>query len=160
MLVCDPIQISVATWPYALSVPRAALAEIRMRVVVEAPVPGVVYSLQGKQNQPIDAKSSANSMPLAFEFPVRIVTGRSFSGAHVRREGPTRRFIYVAVGKQAGDASLCWDRRMKIDIHTITKRLLDEAVSGKVLEASIAGAGKDGTPACATVSPIRAWRAV
>ena len=140
--------------------PRAAQTEIRLRLVVEAPVPGVVYSLQDKQNQPVDAKSSASSTPLAFEFPVRLTAGNGFSGHHVRREGATRRFVYVAVGKQAGDATSCWDRRMKIDIHTITPELLDEAVRGKVLEATIAGAGKDGTPACATVSPIRGWRGV
>jgi hypothetical protein len=140
--------------------PRAAQTEIRMRLIVEAPVSGVVYSLQNKQNQPIDAKCSAGNASLVFEFPVRLATGNRFSGEHVRREGPTRRSIYVAVGKQAGDATSCWDRRIKIDIHTITRSLLDEALNGKILEASIRGAGQDGTPACATVSPTRAWRAV
>ena len=61
-------------------------------------------------------------------------------------------FIYIAIGKQAGDAASPWSRRMKIDIHTITQSLLDQALAGKVLEATIPGTGKDGTPACATVA--------
>lgn len=130
-----------------------------MRLVVDGPVPQVVYSLQDKQNRPVDAKRSTGA-PLVFEFPIRVGDGPAFFGDQVRREGPIRRFVYLAIGKQAGDAGSPWDRRMKIDIHAIAQRLVDQAIKGKVLEAAVSGTGTDGTPACATVVPLRAWRAV
>lgn len=136
---------------------RPPQTEIRMRLVVEHPVAGVVHSLQGKDNQPVDAKVSKTGAALAFEFPIRIAAGPKFYGEQVRREGPERRFVYVAVGQQAGDKASYWSRRMKIDIHDIPQALLDEAAKGKVLEGIIEGTGMDGTPACATV-PCRSWR--
>jgi hypothetical protein len=141
-------------------VARADQSEITLRLVIEAPVPDVVYSLQDPKNQPVDARRSKRGAPIVFEFPIRVAPGPRFSGDQVRREGPERRFVYVAIGKQAGDATSCWDRRMKIDIHTIAQRLLDQAAKGRILEAVIAGTGTDGTPTCATVKPLRAWRAV
>jgi hypothetical protein len=58
----------------------------------------------------------------------------------VRREGPERRFVYIAVGVQAGQHST-WSRRMKIDVHTIAKAMIDEALKGMILEAVINGTG-------------------
>ena len=43
---------------------------------------------------------------------------------------------------------------MKIDIHDIDPGLLAEAAAGKgVIEITVEGTAKDGTPACATVRP-------
>ena len=77
----------------------------------------------------------------------------------MRSQGVERRFVYIAVGQQAGDGGSCWDRRMKIDIHDLAPVLLDEARKGMVLEGSVDGTGKDGTPACASVQ-VKRWRAV
>jgi len=139
---------------------RPAQTEVRMRLVIDKPVLGVAHSLQDKKSQPVDARISTSGEPLAFDFAVRIAPGPKFYGDHVRSEGPERRFVYIAIGQQAGQSDSCWSRRMKIDIHTLPQPLLDKAAKGKVLEAVIAGAGKDGTPACATVAPLKPWRAV
>ena len=128
-----------------------------MRLVVENPVAGVVHSLQNKDNTPVDAKTSKGGAALIFEFPVRIAAGPKFYGEQVRSEGPQRRFVYIAIGQQAGDKASSWSRRMKIDIHDIPQQLLDEAATGKVLEGTLGGTGTDGTPACATVL-CRSWR--
>ena len=130
---------------------RAAQSEIRMRLVVEEPVPGVTHSLQDKGSRPVDPEASKDGEPLAFEFAVRIGAGPKFYGEQVRSEGPERRFVYIAVGKQAGDESSPWNRRMKIDIHDIAAPLLNGALAGRRLVGTVAGTGKDGTPACATV---------
>ena len=135
---------------------RPGQAEIRMRIVVEGPVAGVLHSLQDKKNHPVDAKRSAAGEALVFDFPVRIAAGPKFYGEQVRSEGPERRFVYVAVGKQAGDPASCWSRRMKIDIHSIPQYLLDGAAAGRPLTGTIAGTGADGTPACATVR-VQRW---
>lgn len=136
---------------------RPPQPEIRMRLVIESPVPGVAHSLQDKKSSPVDAKSSAAGESLAFDFPVRIGPGPKFHGEQVRSEGPTRRFVYIAVGRQAGAHESCWSRRMKIDIHTIPRALLDGAIAGKCLVGAVHGTAADGSPVCATVR-VQSWR--
>ena len=131
---------------------RADQTEIPMRIVIEQPVPGVLHSLQTGDSGVLDSKRSKTGEPLSFDFPVRVAPGPKFFGDQVRREGPTRRFVYVRIGQSAGDHGSEWSRRMKIDIHDTPPDLLDRAMAGEgVVELTINGTGKDGTPACATV---------
>src|SRR5688572_24556547 len=92
---------------------------VRLRIVIEHPVPGVLHSLQGKDDHPLDPKRSATGEPLVFELSLRVAPGPRFFGDQVRREGPERRFVYVRVGQSAGDPASPWTRRMKIDIHDV-----------------------------------------
>ncbi len=136
---------------------------VRVRLIIETPVPGVFHSLQGAKGAIVDASQSPDGSSLVFDIPFRVAatdTGYRFLGDFVRPQGPERRFFYVGVGKHAGDASSSWDRRMKVDVHDISPALIEKALAGKTLEAVINGTGKDGTPACATVRPIKPWRAV
>ncbi len=130
---------------------KAGQTEIRMRLVIEGPVPGVVHSLQDKKGQPVDPKTSQAGESLMFDFPIRLAPGPKFYGDQVRSEGPERRFVYIAIGRQAGGHDPVWSRRMKIDIHDIPQPLLDGAAAGRRLAGTVQGTGKDGTPACATV---------
>ena len=133
---------------------RADQSEIRMRVVIERRVVGVLHSLQSGDTGILDPKRSTDGQPLTFDFPVRIAPGPKFFGDQVRREGRERRFVYIRVGQAAGDHASPWTRRMKIDIHDMDQALLDRAKAGGVIEILVNGTGKDGTPACATVRPI------
>lgn len=139
--------------------PGPASAEFRttVRLVIEHPVPGVLHSLQ-QDDAPLDPQRSAAGEPLVFTFPLRIAPGPRFLGPQVRREGKERRFVYVRVGTSAGDHGSPWNRRMKIDIHDVDPALLGQAAAGATLVAMVDGTGKDGTPACATVRPVR-WHA-
>lgn len=130
---------------------RADQTEIRMRIVITNPVPGVAHSLQSGNDGVLDAKASPGGEPLSFDFRVRIAPGPKFFGDQVRREGPVRRFVYVRIGQMAGDHASPWSRRMKIDIHDLPQPLLDRAIAGGVIELSIDGTAKDGSPACATL---------
>ena len=133
---------------------KADQAPVRMRIVIEQPVPGVLHSLQAKDGHPLDPKRSTAGEPLAFDFPIRVAPGPKFFGDQVRREGPVRRFVYIRVGQSAGDLASPWSRRMKIDIHDIEQTMLDRAAANdQVIAITINGTGKDGTPACATVRP-------
>ena len=133
---------------------KADQAPVRMRIVIEQPVPGVLHSLQAKDGHPLDPKRSTAGEPLAFDFPIRVAPGPKFFGDQVRREGPVRRFVYIRVGQSAGDLGSPWSRRMKIDIHDIEQTMLDRAAANdQVIAITINGTGKDGTPACATVRP-------
>ena len=139
---------------------RADQTEIRACLVIEHPVPGVLHSLQ-EDDAPLDPKASNSGEPLAFDFSLRIERATNappkFFGKQVRREGPGRRFVYVRVGKSAGQWLSEWNRRMKIDIHDIDLDLLDKAMAGGVMEATIDGTLPDGSPACATIRPVT-WR--
>jgi uncharacterized protein DUF5990 len=127
---------------------------INLRIIIEQPVIGVLHSLQAKDESPLDPKRSRKGEPLAFDFQVRVGPGPKFFGDQVRREGPLRRFVYIRIGQYAGDPSSPWSRRMKINIHDIGNDLLDRAAnSGGVIETTVNGTDKDGTPTCATVRP-------
>jgi hypothetical protein len=130
---------------------RADQTPLRMRIVIENPVPGVLHSLQSKDGGPLEPRVSASGEPLAFDFAVRVAPGPKFFGDQVRREGPERRFVYIRIGQSAGDRASPWTRRMKIDIHDIEQALLDRAIGGGVVQITVNGSGTDGTPACATV---------
>lgn len=135
---------------------KADQIEVGLRITIEQPVIGVLHSLQAKDDRPLDPKASSSGEPLSFDLPIRIAPGPRFFGDQVRREGPVRRFIYIRVGQLAGDPSSPWSRRMKIDIHDIDQDLLARATERRgVIEIVVNGVGSDGTPACATVPPIR-----
>lgn len=139
--------------------PRADQTEIMLRLVIEAPVPGVAHSLQDKQGRPFGAQISKKGEALTFDVPIRVGPGPKFYGDLVRPEGPVRRFFYIGIGTGAGQHGSPWQRRMKINVHDIPQSQIDKAIKGKVIEGAIEGAGKDGTPACASVPLKRSWRA-
>ena len=128
--------------------------EIRARIMIEHPVPGVLHSLQSKERAPLDPKRSEAGEPLSFDFPLRIGPGPKYFGDQVQREGPERRFVYIRVGQAAGDHASPWSRRMKIDIHDTDPALLDGATKGGILVLTVDGTAKDGSPVCATVRPV------
>lgn len=131
---------------------------ITLRLTIADPVPGVRYSLQldDAPHQPVTATEAA----LSFDALVRPSDDGRFLGHFVRREGKERRFVYIRIGKSAGDHATNLNRRAKIDIHDIPSILLDRARAGAVLEVILPGRGKDGTPACATVRPVKGWAAL
>ncbi|RYY27964.1 MAG: hypothetical protein EOP62_05750 [Sphingomonadales bacterium] len=134
---------------------KADQTEIRMRIVIEQPVAGVMHSLQSGQDHPLDPNRSESGEPLAFDFPIRVAPGPKFFGDQVRREGPVRRFVYIRIGTMAGDHLSRWSRRMKIDIHDIGQPMIDRAIAeGRTIETRVNGTAKDGTPACATLRPV------
>jgi hypothetical protein len=132
---------------------------ITLRLTIIDPVPGVTYSLQDKASKPVEPRL-ATQVPLSFDAPVRLADRTRFLGPFVRSEGPTRRFVYIAIGAQAGDPAATFGRRAKIDIHDIPSALLDQALTGAILEARLPGRDKNGDPACATLRPLDGWRAV
>jgi hypothetical protein len=129
---------------------------LTLRLTIEDPVPGVAYSLQDRKSQPVGA-IVAGEAPVCFDVPVQVAPGPRFLGEFVRREGAERRFVYIAIGAQAGDCESAWSRRAKVDIHTLPADLLGQALGGHVLEARLPGRDKDGGPACATLRPPAGW---
>lgn len=131
---------------------------ITLRLTIADPVSGVRYSLQ-RDDAPFEPVT-ATETPLSFEVPIRLTDDNRVFGPFVRREGKERRFVYIRLGTLAGDHATGLNRRAKIDIHDIPPALLEQARAGRVLEVTLPGKGKDGTPACATVRPIKGWVAI
>ena len=132
---------------------------ITLRLTIEDPIPGVAYSLQDAKNGPV-GPLVAGDAPISLDVAVQVAPGPKFLVDFARREGPTRRFVYLAVGEQAGQRPSAWNRRAKIDVHALSGNLLERALASAVLEARVPGRAKDGSPACATLQPIGGWRIV
>ena len=128
---------------------------VTLRLIIDDPVPGVRYSLQ-KDDMPFEPVTAGDG-PIAFELPITLQADGRMTGPFVRREGKERRFVYIRIGISAGDHAAAWSRRAKIDIHDIPKALL---VPDARLEAHLPGRARDGSPTCATVRPVTAWRPV
>ena len=132
---------------------------LTLRLIIADPVPRLHYSLQDAANAPVDIRIASDA-PLSFDVPVTLRPDGKLGGAFVRREGPVRRFVNIAIAGQAGQTDAIGraiSRRAKIDVHDIPADLLRP---GTVLEATLPGRGRDGTPSCATVPPISPWRAI
>jgi hypothetical protein len=133
-----------------------ARIDLTLRIVLADPPEGVVFSLQDARNRPVDAVPAGDG-DLSFDIPITLTQtadGPRPGGGFVRSDGRGR-FVYVASGAQAGDATSEWSRRIKIYLHD-----LPAAGPGAVLTATIAGRDKQGGPACATVPLLSGWRQV
>jgi len=139
--------------------------DVRLRIVLVDPPVGVDFGVQdgkGKDYTTIQTQRS-KATDLAFEFMVMVKNNRddglpNFLGTLV--QGPaTCRFIYIDIGKLAGQRDSCWERRIKVPLGGITWEMIEEASANPklVIEARLPGTGKDGGPSCATVKPTRGW---
>ena len=135
--------------------------EVPFCITVLDPPRGVTFRVQRGRSDLL-APSSESATAIVFDFTLRVE--RNAEG-HLRLLGPfaqgppNGRFVYVNSGKQAGQAESCWDRRAKVHLRDIPAALIEQAAtSGGVIETQIAGTGRDGGPACATVPLIGGWR--
>ena len=139
-------------------------SEVKLRIILVAPPPGVDFGIQeGKGSHYATIhKQRSKDADLIFEFAVTIKDNRddglpNFLGPLTH--GPmTGRFIYINIGKSAGQFDSCWDRRLKIPLGEITWELIEKASTKMLLAARLPGTGKDGGPSCATVKPIDGWK--
>ena len=143
--------------------PKAPQPELPMRIVIEQPVPGVLLRLQSGRAD-LAEPTAATALAVTFDFTVRVGPPRTggapnFLGPFT--QGPADgRFVYVNVGKRAGQPDTPWDRRAKIPLTGITAALVKAVLekAGARLEVHIPGRGRDGGPTCAMVRlPQGAW---
>lgn len=135
--------------------------EVTLRIILEAPPAGVDFGLQKGRGNDYETiqKQRSRGNDLLFECSVRVTRGKdkapNFLGPFA--QGPVgQRFLYIDIGTFAGQTETCWSRRLKIPLTGITWQMIDNATA---IEASVAGTGNDGSPACATVKPFSGWRA-
>ena len=139
---------------------------ISLRIVLVAPPAGVDFGIQeGKGNDyKTIAVQRSKAGNLTLECTINVKGNRSDGppnfGGPISQGPPTGRFIYIDIGKSAGQFDSCWQRRIKIPLETITWEMIDKTVDApkRFLQATIPGTGKDGGPSCATVKPIDGWK--
>ncbi len=135
---------------------------VRFRIVLEAPPTDVDYGLQkgrGSMYETVQAQRSHGG-DLRFEFDAEVKASgdeSDFRGPFV--QGPAGgRFVYIGIGTYAGQTGTPWSRRLKVPLAGITADMIRRAARGAVLEASVPGTGRDGTPACASVRDFGGWK--
>jgi hypothetical protein len=137
--------------------------DLTLRIIVEQPPTGVDFGLQKGTGSAYETvqKQRSEGKDLAFEFSPSIKDGVSDSMAALGGpfvQGPTRqRFVYIDIGKCAGQTDSCWSRRLKIPLVGIATKMI---VAGGVLEACVPGTGRNGGPSCATVKDFEGWKPV
>jgi hypothetical protein len=139
--------------------------EVAFRITVLDPPRGVVFRLQRGRSELV-APSNESPGAIVFDFTLRVEPGAA--GGPPRLLGPfaqgppATRFVYVNSGKHAGQFESRWDRRAKVPLAGVDATLIEQAAAspGAAIEARIAGTGRDGGPACATVPLVSGWRVI
>jgi hypothetical protein len=140
--------------------------EVPVRAVIEDPPPGVAWAFQRSRGDLSDLVPPSEASPgrLAFDFSIRAERGASgelrLLGPGV--QGPPQgRFFYLNSGTYAGQDHPVYGRRAKIPLGALTIEMIEGLRPGQRLEIRIPGAGRDGSPTCATVKLAPgAWRIV
>jgi hypothetical protein len=137
---------------------------IPARIVVLAPPAGVAFALQRGRHE-LAGTTTSSGRDLQFDFTLladRDPDGLPrFSGEFA--QGPRGdKFVYVNSGTLAGQDDSCWTRRAKVTLQTLKWTTIERAAAnGHLLETRIAGVGRDGGPACASVALLgRGWTVV
>ena len=141
------------------------LPEIKLRIVVEATPPDVMFGLQlgsGSKYETIQKQVVGSKTDIFFLFTIKIKGDPEkdrepdFSGQYVQGIAGAR-FIYLDIGTYAGQSDSIWSRRLKVPLSGIAWKMIDQINSNHTLEARVPGIGKDGGPNCATVKPFGGW---
>lgn len=138
--------------------------ELRLRIVIDDPVPGVALAVQSGKTGAATLLSPTKATAKATVFDVAIAASRADDGG-VRLLGPivqgppAARFLYIGVGQYAGQAGTTWARRIKFPLDGITWTMVERLKPGQRLTAHIHGRDKKGDPACASVKLTEAWKA-
>ena len=139
--------------------------ELRIRIVLVGPPSGVDFGIQeGKGNDYTTIqKQRSKGNDLSFDCMVTVKDNRddglpNFLGS-VTQGAATDRFIYIDIGKLAGQSDCAWERRIKVPLSGITWEMIEKTATDPklFLEARLPGTGNDGGPSCATVHPTKGW---
>ena len=139
--------------------------ELRLRIILESPPTGVDFGLQqgkGSDWKTVQTQRSSGD-DLTFEGTVTIKNDPSEGPPNLLgplTQGPKGgRFLYIGVGKLAGQDDSQWVQRIKVPLAGISWDLIERASANHpvVLEARVPGTGRDGGPSCATVKLASGW---
>jgi hypothetical protein len=136
--------------------------EVKLRIVLQHPIEGVLYGLQqgNGANYECVQPQLGKGQDLTFEFSVQVKQvnsrGISLNGPNV--QGPAGKvFVYIDIGSYAGQTGAQWNGRLKIPLSEVD---FADAISDEgayCWSCSVPGRNKDGKPVFATVKPFSGW---
>jgi hypothetical protein len=139
--------------------------QLRFGIVLESPPAGVDFGLQqgkGTDYQTVQTQRSQGD-DLRFDGTVTAKDNRgdglpNFLGP-LTQGPPGGRFLYIDIGRLAGQGDSGWERRIKVPLGGITWGMIEQVSADPdlVLEARLPGTGRDGGPSCGTVLPATGW---
>ncbi len=135
-----------------------------LRIVIESPVVGVNYGVQEGKGSTYKVlqlqKSTDQDLVFDIQLPVMLnAEGLPNFGGPLSQGPPAARFVYLTIGKSAGQVNTQWDRRLKVPLGGISYSMIEQLPAEKKhLEARLPGRAKNGEPSCATVQPIDGWK--
>jgi hypothetical protein len=141
--------------------------DLTLRIILEHPPAGVDFGLQKGKGSKYETVQIQQAGPTYIKFECSVIlrnnskSSPDFFGEFVQGP-PDGRFIYLDIGTYAGQKNTDFSRRLKIPLHTIDKETINHLLMNKdvLLEAKVAGTGKDGGPNCGTVKPFYGWEIV
>lgn len=146
--------------------PSPPAGTLPLRIIVEQPLPDVALALQHGIDR-LEPPTATSPTHIVFDFSVRLGMPQAdgtpnLLGPFTQGSAATR-FVYICVGRRAGQATSPWDGRVKVPLTGITqaqvKALL--AASGKRLAVRFPGRNPKGGPTLATVRlPADPWKLV
>lgn len=138
---------------------------VNLRINLLNPPIGVDFGLQqgSGNNYTIVQKQRATANDLIFEFSILVKDDTEkknipkLSGEFV--QGSSDKFVYIGIGAFVGQFDCIWSRRLKVPLNGITWEQVEQLYNkpDAILETSVPGTGKDGSPNCATVKPFAGW---
>jgi hypothetical protein len=145
---------------------RTERFDLPLCIVVEEPVRGLALALQRGQAGKATLRAPARSSLAAVAFELEVTVDGSLSDGRPRLLGPfvqgppDARFVYLAVGKKAGQVEAPWDGRVKVPLGGVGWNRIEEVPPDGRLVARIAGQSSKGGPALASVRLLPpGWRA-
>ena len=146
--------------------PSLRTGTLPLRIIVEEPLPGVALALQhGKDG--LERPAATSPTQIVFDFAVRVGAPKpdgtpNLLGPFAQGHAATR-FVYICVGRRAGQATSSVDGRVKVPLTGITQAQVTAllAGSGQRLAVRLPGRNAKGEPTLATVRlPANSWKLV
>jgi hypothetical protein len=131
--------------------------ELPIRIVVENPVPGMAMALQWGKADKVTLLPPSSRSPDAVVFDLEVrVDGRLPDGrprllGPCVQGAPEARFVYLPLGRYAGQADSEWAGRVKVPLGGLGWDQIKALSPGARLAARITGQSPKGGPALASM---------
>ncbi len=141
--------------------------DISLRIILEASPQGIDFGIQKGSGTHYDTiqiqRSDGKDLMFEFALTVKIEKDGTLNFLGELAQGTRQeRFVYIDIGRSAGQLDSIWSRRLKIPLKGITPEVIGilSQDATRILEAKVPGTAKDGGPNCATVKPFLGWHLV
>ncbi len=131
--------------------------ELPIRIVVENPVPGLAIALQRGNAAKATLVAPSSRSPDAVVFDLEITVDGRLPDGRPRLLGPSvqgppeARFVYLPLGRYAGQADSEWGGRVKVPLGGLTWEQIKALSPGARLSTRLSGRSPKGGPALASV---------